>query len=97
MGSPGEGCGDPVPVHCNTHGGAFWTKSHCLNRECPDCKELWANKEAQRAAGRLAWGKKTFDHSRFAQGDTRRSRIVHVVVSMYDDGRPMNDFKPLAY
>lgn len=97
-GTPLPGCGNPVPYHCGSCGQSFWVESHCLSRECPDCYEKWASREARKVARRLAWGKKTFDNERFAQGDTKRSRLVHVVVSMYVDpsDRPA-DIKTKAY
>lgn len=95
---PSPSCGNPVPYHCTEHHESFWTKSHCLNRDCPDCMELWANKEANRASRRIAWGAKTLKIEHYQattvafvhslddgfnpDAQYRKSRLNHFVVSI---------------
>lgn len=75
-GSPQEGCGEPVPYHCNGCGKPFWHESSCLNRTCPNCYQKWASAEGRLASGRLWMGREI---TRRGRG---RGRILHVVVSM---------------
>lgn len=97
QGAPEPGCGTPVPMHCADHDGAFWIKSHCKSRDCPDCYHGWAKSEADKAALRIAWGAKYLQATRKGV----RARIVHCVVSMRAPGaatdRAIDESRASAY
>jgi len=61
---PAAGCGRRIPKHCKTHEGEFWGRSHCNERDCPNCYERWAAKEAQRASLKIAWRAKYWQDKR---------------------------------
>jgi hypothetical protein len=57
-----------------------------MERECPDCYELWASKEANEASKRIAWGAKVHRKTMLDSGTSKRPRLVHCVVSVRDHG-----------
>lgn len=94
-GLPGDGCGSPVPYHCNHHDESFWTKSHCLNRDCPDCYELWASREAKRASMRIAWGFKAvrqafYERGKLEKRQFRAPKLNAFVMSFRLHGKPLS-------
>ena len=71
---PGHGesdddCGSPKGMHCSKCGNAFWSKLHCMNRECPECSQLWAAKEGRIASKRVSWGAKAYRKQLYEVGD----------------------------
>lgn len=83
-GVPGPDCGELVPYHCNSCGGSFYVESSCMMRECPNCMEKWAAKEARFAAWRMWTGSKRRACGVWAW---RECRVLHVVVSIPDTGQ----------
>lgn len=57
-GEPGPDCGVPVPYHCNNCGASYFVESSCMMRECPNCMEKWASREARFASWRMWTGAK---------------------------------------
>lgn len=96
-GEAGEGCGNPVPYHCNCHGGSWWINSQCMMRECPECFEKWAAKESRIAAARVSWGSKAWRIRNAEAGDSRSIRILHAVVSFVYTGGSIDDYAHRAY
>lgn len=89
-GLPGPDCGHLVAMHCNKCGHGWWAESSCLMRECPNCYEKWAFKEAKIASARLWAG--TRDYYRGTP-----HRIMHIVVSFRDDSsRDLSDYRAEA-
>ena len=84
-------------MHCADHDGAFWIRSHCKSRDCPDCYHGWAQATADKAALRVAWGAKYLQAGR----PGLRVRIVHCMVSMRAPGavtdRAIDESRGVAY
>jgi len=97
-GVPTDRCGERIPKHCKTHEGEFWGRSHCNERQCPNCYERWAAKEADTASLRIAWRVKYWQDRRFAILErknaasplaplwmSKKALVGHFVVSMPDN------------
>ena len=95
-GVPDDDCGSPKGMYCSKCDNAFWSKRNCMKRECPDCSELWAAKEARIASKRLSWGAKLHRKRLFDAGERRQPRLVHCVVSIIDDIENIDDIRRLA-
>lgn len=52
-GNPGESCGVTIPMFCHDCGEFFTVESSCMARECPNCYQAWAAREAAAAGQRL--------------------------------------------
>ena len=91
----GEGakdCGDLRPYHCNSCGASFWGESSCMMRECPNCYQKWASKEAKESSARYWMSRKVLSEGR----DWRERRILHVVVSLPDAGESIEELRDRA-
>lgn len=65
QGVPAEGCGKPIPLHCNDHDGPVWGSQHCDERSCPRCYERWCSQRGHEASLRISWGAKFWQDKRF--------------------------------
>lgn len=91
-GEPDEGCGTNRALHCPICG-SFWGEQSCLKRECPNCYEKWAAKEARVASKRLAWGVKVYQRTLYDNGERRRLRVVHCITSFKDEIGNINEIR----
>jgi predicted RNA-binding Zn-ribbon protein involved in translation (DUF1610 family) len=95
-GEAGPGCGDRVQFRaCVSCGHQFWVKRSCMMRECPDCFEKWAHREARFASWRLWTGSKR--RCREAGWAWSACRVLAVVVSVPDRGQGLLVARDEAY
>ena len=95
-GNRGESCGQKVEYRkCGSCGHQFWVESSCMMRECPDCYEKWAFREAKEAMGRLWMGSRRVMHDRMIM--KRECRLLHVVVSLPSEGLDLVASRRKAY
>ena len=90
-GQPGTDCGEPVAHFCNACGHSFWVKRSCVLRECPNCFEKWAWREASRSSWR-AW---TGTQDRFWRFGVR-ARLVHCVLSVRYEEQQLSELRDQA-
>jgi len=95
-GEAGPGCGDRVQHRsCSSCGRQFWVKRSCMMRECPECYEKWAFREARFAAWRIWTGAKR--RCRELGWAWSACRVLHVVVSIPDRGQGLDAARSSAY
>lgn len=95
-GEKSPGCGELRWLVCNEcYEGStgFMARRSCVTRECPDCYEKWASKEARIASWRV-WAGARYVARQLA---TRYFRIVHCVVSFEADDSELSSFRTRAY
>jgi len=95
-GVAGPGCGGRVQHRsCLSCGRQFWVKRSCMMRECPECSEKWAFREARFAAWRIWTGSKR--RCRELGWAWSACRVLHVVVSIPDRGQGLDAARSSAY
>ena len=74
-GEPADSCGEWFPHEfCDSCGEPHFGKTHCENRECPDCYGIWTRDRAKGITERLAGG-------RYVEEPGIDRRAVHAVMS----------------
>lgn len=73
QGSPGEDCGKELLKFCFHCNDFFYGRHYCMRRDCPNCYNRWAWREAQPATEKILYNR-------------RGRNIVHGVVSF--EGKP---------
>jgi len=95
-GAAGPGCGSRIQYRaCSSCGHLFWVKRSCMMRECPECYEKWAFREAKLAAWRVWAGAKR--RCREAGWAWSACRVLPVVVSVRDRGQGLVCARDEAY
>ena len=80
---------------CSEGSRGFIAKRSCITRDCPECYEKWASKEARKAAWRLWEGARYVSR----QVGRKRFRLLHCVVSfpIEDSDTTFNTYRNRAY